>query len=240
MTDTYVVDQPAGLGDIFFVQKIAAHYVDRGYRVYHPVTRPMWDNGARQVKSRAQLGHDLHIPSDHIRLDLSNQPRQTQYDVMQSKYTGLGLDWSDWADFFHFARDPETEDALFERLGLGTGVPYILLNVNYSLGQWAKTMRGPRRLIPDGWDGRVVDMHLTGSVFDWCKVMENAQEFHSVDTCIQYITEKLELQATRLTVHPRHYARTKNAVGSLWKKQPWEWIDYERDDWRDLAPQEAE
>ena len=45
-------------------------------------------------------------------------------------------------------------------------------------------------------DKKIIKLeHVEGySVFDWCKVFENAAEIHMIETCFLYILEKLTLR----------------------------------------------
>jgi len=71
------------------------------------------------------------------------------------------------------------------------------------------------------------------------KLAENAEQIHTIDTSIQYVMETLDLKASRIVAHPRHYKYTIPHVSRLFKK-PWEWIEYDRETWRECAPQESE
>ena len=103
-------------------------------------------------------------------------------------------------------------------------------------------MKGVYQQIPEGYDGKVVEMDPNisgGKVFDWCWVFENAEEMHSVDTSLHYVMETLDLKATRLTIHPRHYKYSERVYDGILKK-PWQWIEYTRDEWREMTPMEVE
>ena len=84
-----------------------------------------------------------------------------------------------------------------------------------------------------------MDPNLTERVFDWCSVIENAEQIHIVDTCLNYIIDTLNIQADTLVCHPRHYKNTEECVGKLFSA-PWQWVDYEQWLWREKVPQELE
>lgn len=235
----YVIDQPAGLGDIFFTQGVGIHFHNQGHTVHHPVTHPMWDGGACQVDTPINLvpRSVFDVPPNSKIVDLSHQPMSSKCGTMTSKYEGLGLDFKKWRENFNFHRIVEREEALRSELGLQEGEPFILKNIYYSV---SKPMYGVPESIPSDYDGKIIEMNpsrIGGRVFDWCWVFENAEQIHTVDTCIQYIIDKLDVKATRLVIHPRNVKWTKCAVGKLWE-QPWEWVDYEVDRHKELAPQE--
>ena len=84
-----------------------------------------------------------------------------------------------------------------------------------------------------------MDPKLSPSVFDWCWIMENAEQIHIVDTCLNYIIDTLDLKADTLICHPRHYKNTEECVGKLFDA-PWQWVDYERWLWREKVTEELD
>lgn len=237
-----IVDQAGGLGDIFFIQKIAA-VLSQEHTVYHPVTPACWSAGVDQMITNSHIGAQgqLQLPSGEVGvLDLSNVPKpRGSWDVMGTKYDSVGISYDDWQDYFKYERNLEREKNLRKKLGLEKGDPFIFINPYYSV---YKPMNGVYKQIPEGYDGKIIEMDPNipgGKVFDWCWVFENAEEMHSVDTSLHYVMETLDLKATRLTIHPRHYKYSERVYDGILKK-PWQWIEYTRDEWREMTPMEVE
>ena len=233
-----LIEQPGSLGDIFFIQKII-HILSKEYKIYHPVLPTFWSVGADQIINPAVSGPNIQLPSQYNVYKCSDHIKNNPYDVMTSKYQGLGMEWDDWSDYFKYERNLEREDALRKFLGVEKGDSYILLNRYYGFNS---EMNGVYKQVPKDYDGKIIEMDpsIPGcKIFDWCWMFENAEEIHSVDTSIHYIMETLELKASKLTIHPRHYKYAKFIYDRI-LRQPWEWIDYTRDEWRKLAPMEAE
>jgi hypothetical protein len=185
-------------------------------------------------------GH-LQIPFNDVGVvNLSNFPKpRGHWDVMGTKYEGLGISYDDWQDYFKYNRNVEREENLRKSLGIEKGEPFIFINPYYSV---YKPMNGVFKQVPEGYDGKVIVMDANvpdGKVFDWCWIFENAEEIHSVDTSIHYIIETLNLKATRLTIHPRHYKYAERVYDGILKK-PWQWIQYTRDEWKEMTPMEGE
>ncbi len=113
------------------------------------------------------------------------------------------LIWEDWVDYLKYDRDPETEKDLKEFLGIEDGDKYILMNQIYGSNQ---IHLGVKRDLPKDYSGKIVEMQVfnESTIFDWCGIIENAEEIHTVDTSIQYVIESLDINA-KLVVHPRHY-----------------------------------
>ena len=55
------------------------------------------------------------------------------------------------------------------------------------------------------FSGKVIEMNLLEgyTVFDWCKVIENANEISIVDTSLNYIIEKLNLKSQKNFLNSR-------------------------------------
>jgi hypothetical protein len=121
---------------------------------------------------------------------------------MEAKYNFLELDFSDWSDYFTFERNSKRENNLYYNiLNLKDDSNYILINRKYG---------SP----PNSVDCTHIDLskfneyieldYIDGiNLFDWCKVIENAKEIHTVDTSINYIIDKLSLNS-KLELYSRY------------------------------------
>jgi len=233
-----IIQQPNGIGDVLFVQKICAHYAQE-HSVYYPIHPQCWDAGIYRVKSAAITGPiGMPLPTDDVRvIDLGAlQLPDNYFGTMTAKYTGLGLDWGDWAQYLKYERVMESEHRLREHFNLDIKEPFILFNKRYAQ---SKIVHGIAKSLPQDYDGRIIDMDILPgfNLFDWCWLLENAEEIHTVDTSVQYVMETLDLKASRLVVHPRHYAHTFYVIGQLFQ-QPWEWVDYSREEWLEVFPEQ--
>ena len=237
-----LVRQPGGLGDIFFIQKLCK-VLAQDHEVYHPVTHQMWNAGADQLETgKVHCGVNLPIPNDSAVYDCSEQytlaPGRGKDEVMTSKYDGANIDWTDWRDYFKYKRLPEREQALKNQLEIKDGEPFILCNKLYGFQKWHN---GVGLTLPENYDGKIIWMHpsMTQKLFDWCWLLENAEQIHLVETSINYLIDTLDVKATKLVAHPRHWKNTEPCVGKLFN-QPWQWVEYEREFWRQMVPEELE
>ena len=240
MKANVIVLQQGGLGDIFFIQKLCKN-LSHTYNVYHPVTTEMWNSGVSQlITDDVICGTNLQLPQENTMVyDCSNQPKPNgAIDTMTSKYASTSVGWYDWQKYFTYKRDHDREKALKEKLAIRDGEPYIFANKFYS---FRKPHNGVELSIPEDYDGRIVwmDTNLSQSVFDWCWIMENAEQIHIVDTCLNYIIDTLNYKADTLVCHPRHYKNTEACVGKLFSA-PWQWVEYEQWLWREKVPEELE
>ena len=115
--------------------------------------------------------------------------------VMHSKYLMMQLDWTKWSEGFQFDRKIDKENDLYYNvLGLKDESEYIFVN------RYANTenRRNDQLTFPE-FDLPVIDLQILKgfSLFDWCKVIENAQEIHTVHTSMPYLIDRLNIKAEK-------------------------------------------
>lgn len=239
MRENLEIVQEAGLGDVFFIQKLCK-ILNKNNKVYHKINPFIWSNGANRLTSNITFGPNLTIPVGTKKYDCSHQynvDKMTDKSrIMTYKYDAASIDWRDWAKYFTYTRNLDAEKELVKKYK--TEGPYILANSLYGS---CKRHNGVEESIPKDFDGDIIWMDLIPgyTIFDWCSLLENAEEIHIVDTSLNYLVDTLDIKAKRLVCHPRHFINTQPCVGKLFAA-PWEWIQYDRDSWRRLVPDEGE
>ena len=208
-----LIKQPAGLGDIFFTQKIVKSFIDKGHEVIWPVNENfMWLNDYMDnifVNENTEFPHKNYYggrqpieTEDLIFIPLQEADRHyPDVKIMASKYRMMGMDYSDWSDHFTFKRNYEKEDDLFyNKLGLSDTDEYCLMLRNY--GSPPNFLKFP---INYEGDLKVIELDFYDgfTLFDWCKVIENASELQLIDSSINYIIDKLELKTDKLSLYTR-------------------------------------
>jgi len=222
---TYWIDQPGCLGDLLFTAKIG-HELSRRGQVVWPIYQHMWDNGInRLITNTNYVPQGIQPTADSEIIKLSDES-------MDTKYTSVEIDQQDYKYHIKYRRDDSIEQSLRAAFGIRPGEPFVLFNDEYSFN---KRHAGVELLIPKDYDGKIVKMSVIPNVtiFDWCWLLENAEQIHTVDTSINYVIETLDLHATRLVLHPRHPTYTRKTIGHFFDVQ-WEWIDWPMDTWKDL------
>jgi hypothetical protein len=215
-----LINQPAGLGDIIFCQKIVDMFINNGYEVIWPVVQEYHSTVNKHMKKNNLLfprideefsfkeyynskvivpshisDNNMYLPLRYVDLRFPNQ------SVMKAKYKILNLDYNGWQDHFIFERDSKKEDILYyEILGLKDNSKYTLLNRKYGSPPHYK-----EKMINVSSEDNVVEMdfYKDFTIFDWCKVLEKAAEIYTVDTAINYILEKLNVKDTKLHLYSR-------------------------------------
>lgn len=132
--------------------------------------------------------------------------------IMEAKYKFLDLDFADWSDYFTFERNLERENELYYKiLNLTDNSVYTLINRKY--GSPPNSVNCVHIDLTK-FNSYVELDYIDGiNLFDWCKVIENAKEIHTVDTSINYIIDKLSLNS-KLELYSRYnppnYIHIKN------------------------------
>lgn len=235
-----LINQPAGLGDIFVCQKIVDLFIDNGYKVVWPVVEQYYDTANRHMKKKGlsfcHIDDDFplkeyftsgltvpkQLPDGNAYLPLRyadlHFPNQC---VMRAKYKILNLNHRGWQKHFVFSRDIKKEQELFhDVLGLKEKSRYVLVNKKY-----ATPPHVLEKKIDVNTDLKVVevDFYSDFTVFDWCKVLELATEIYSVDTCFFFLIDTLKIKATRLDAYSRHNPASFLHVDGLFQA-PWKYV----------------
>jgi len=238
--ETYLIRQPAGLGDIFFCMKIASTIKENGGKVIWPVYDTIsyvkdylkdgeiyvsineFQTNEKYFKYHIAYNSNYALPTD----DFEYIPLQsadsiyTNEKIMDSKYKLVDLDFSDWYDYFEFSRNIEKENHLFyDVLKLQDSDEYTFLNRNYGTPPYSKVFSIDISLF-----NNVIEMFISEefSVFDWCKVIERASSIVMIDSSLNYIIEKLNLRTSCLYLYVRSGYFTYHQINHLFKKS-WEY-----------------
>lgn len=216
MNKTCLIKQPAGLGDIFFCQKIAYHYKDLGYRIIWPVSDSFGylsdylDAFEYPLVSEdfeyknIWLKNESIFNKELVLLILDGATKSvSEKHWMKAKYQLAKVDPVNWLSYFNLKRNKKIENKLyFDVLKLSENDKYILKNNMFG--------SPPNYLIKDLNIKSDIKKHVQlefidgFNIFDWCKVIENAEEIWTVDTSINYIMEKLKLKAKKLEIFSRY------------------------------------
>jgi hypothetical protein len=229
--DKVTILQPAGLGDILFCQKIAYKLIEYGYDVYWPMHKYSW---VSQYIKKDNLTWSNPIGRSEFLVLQNSIESNHPYDIMTCKYDMIGktlnhfnmdlhsIDYSDWVDFLRIKRNEEKENRLFyEVLGLKENEKYVFINRMYGVNQYNSEVG--KKIINKGL--RHVELNFINgyTLFDWCRVLENASEIHTVDTSINYVIETLNIKTDKLFLYPRHPDHIFKCLHKLFKTK-WEWV----------------
>jgi hypothetical protein len=230
MLKIVLINQPCGLGDILFCQKIGKHYLEKGHRVvwpvipeysyvgeylkdiYYPNVRDNFVGQTFYYQCRASQTKTIQENNNFIYVPLDGQYRGGS--VMTSKYKAHNMEWNDWKDYLNIFRNEQRENKLYNELGL-EGKEYILVNDKYGSPPNEKT-----KIFDINTDKHIVRMFKTEHIFDWFKVIENASEIWSVETVFNYLIEMIKFKAIRLELFskwtPSDYSHVRELFNVNW------------------------
>ncbi len=188
--------QPFGIGDIIFCQTLVKQLGD--YEIIWPV-RPHFVEDLNRAYPDVKFIPDTETP---VSLDIkhdrfidgyrsipirwSDTIRSVPYRlVMRAKYDMYRQDFRKWKDKAMWDRNRVKEDELFQLLGL-EGKKYTVVNNTFGCEfQHKASIRTT--------DGSIQMRKIEGySLFDWAKVLENADEIHTVSTSLLFILDLLK------------------------------------------------
>lgn len=208
--------QPAGAGDIFLLIKAAQHYTDLGYQVIWPLLPQLMYIKDYVITPAEFIDISGSIPEPDLYIDFQNADRIFSGSVMEAKYKLIDLDYSDWVNYFHFNRNIEKENALFNHLNL-EGKKYTLVSKKYGTPPNFVS----KEVYLEG-DNEVIEVDFISdyNIFDWCKVIEEANQISMVETGFNFIIEKLNLKAEKMFMISKHTPPNFIHITNLFQK-PW-------------------
>lgn len=223
-----VIKQPAGIGDVFFCQKIARVMMQSGFQVVWPLRKDIvWirdyikdiyfpsveDNFPGKDIFDTAAGYVIEENGAFISLataDITHNDGK----IMSSKYSMLGIDYSDWQNYFKFDRNVDKENDLYYNvLGLKDDSEFVFINNLYNTD-----IRDSKLISLDQFDIPVIQLKIIEgfTAFDWIKVWERAKEIHTVPTSICFILEVIKTDA-KIFYYPKDNNQY-NEVSYIFKK----------------------
>jgi hypothetical protein len=223
-----LIRQPAGIGDIFFTQKISDFYIKKGYHVIWPVI-PQFEfiknyivkeglefvneNDFFPYKEIYSSGYSqpTEISENLLYLPIQHFDRHYGGSVMHAKYKLLNIDFIDWLDYFSFNRDEEREQRLIDYYD-ANNKEFVFVNRMYGSPPDSKpcphmgNYQNSIEMKYLGWD----------NLFDWIGLLLRAKHIYTVETSILYIISKLNLK--NVTVYSRHIPPSYHQVDHIFDK----------------------
>jgi hypothetical protein len=234
MSKTCLIRQPAGLGDIFFLQKIAKHYLSKGYKILWPVISEFkYVKDYIKVEGITFVDENESFPYKNIYMRWDSTPTQISdsllylpiqnFDrnypnksVMYSKYNLLGMKYHDWVDFFEFERNLEKEEKLKNILNIKDS-EYNLVNRQFGSPPNSQNCGHMGQ-----YENSVEMTYIEGySIFDWVGIILGAKHIYTAETSLLYILTKLGIE--NVTVYSKHNPPNYFHVSELFPKN-WTYI----------------
>jgi hypothetical protein len=228
-----LIRQPAGLGDIFFLQKAAAEIYNNGYsKIYWPLkdnflylTQYIRTPYIHFFSEAEEFPYkDVYLTefsilntNNFLYIPFQYADRYIAGSVMEAKYKFINSSFDDWLNYFAFKRDTSRENILYHNiLELADDEDYVLVNKNFGSPPDFLTITNMQ--LPKNC--KIVEMDFYGldNIFDWCKVIENAKEIYTVETSICYFIEKLNCRAQEIHLYSRNREADFNYIKNIFNK----------------------
>jgi hypothetical protein len=198
-----IINQPFGIGDVLFLSPLVSNLdvediiwpvVDHYYWVKNYIKVPNLTFVKSSEFNSADYKDYVEIPLQHAH-SLVPQAR----DCMEAKYMLLGADCELWRTL-SFNRNYTKEEELKQYLNINPGDRFIFVNNNFAGPEYNYKVD-----INLSTNLRVIHQDYIDSftLLDWCGVLEQAVEIHTVSTAIFFVIEALRLKETPLHLYPR-------------------------------------
>lgn len=224
-----LIKQPAGIGDVFFCQKIARIMMQNMYQVvwplrdditwireyipdiYFPSVEDLFPGEDIFEKGAGFVIEDNGAFISTATADMTHNDGR----IMSSKYSMLGIDYSDWKDYFKFERNLDKENELYYNvLNLTDDSEFVFINNLYNTD-----IRDSKLLSKEQFNLQVVELKIIDgfTLFDWCKVLEKAKKIYTINTSINYIIEVLDTSYDEYVIYA-HDEKNKSEIDYLFNK----------------------
>lgn len=201
-TKKCLINQPAGIGDILFIQKIVSRLSEE-YQVYLPVKESI--SWLADYVSTTCLEEDCKsLQFDKVlRLDGASIPG---YKIMESKYRLAGILFDDYVSYIDIKRNKQKEEDLFNLISPKKS--YRLVCPWFGTPQQGSlSMLKMDIPISDELENVVMNIEEGYTLFDWLKIIQEADEIYTTDSAIMFLIEKFDCKAKTLVA----YSRRKDA-----------------------------
>jgi hypothetical protein len=216
-----IIRQPAGLGDILFTYKIAKKIIEtkKADIIYWPVdTQYSYLNNYLRDTNIIFVDETNDFPFKDVYLkdafNIINTPELlyiplqradnimpyndiTVNHPMYCKYELVGLDFNDWCSYVNICRDFVREEKLEKFINIDIS-NFNLVNKVFGTPPFTQISKP----IPDIKDSIEITQLGFDNPFDWCGLLDQAEQVHTVDTSFCYILAFLN--KTNVTVYSRN------------------------------------
>ncbi len=146
-------------------------------------------------------------------------PWRKSLDWTKDLYAQAGVPTNIIRRGFILHRDRDREQATYDRMLAGHDGPYVFVHDDPLRGYTIDSSRLPRHKVIH--PGRVEDENPSTCLFDYCRVIERAEEVHVIDSSYSWLVELVGLH-TNCTMHC--YVKSGEAACRAVFRGPWNFI----------------
>lgn len=217
-----IINQPFGVGDILFISPLVAN-LDIEHAVWPIVDHYYWIKDYIKIDNLnfVKLSEfDISNYKDYVEVPLQQAHALVPQaeDCMEAKYMLLGADLELWRSL-SFNRNTEKENQLKQYLNIEPNDKFIFVNNNFAGPEYNyKVDIHPQTNLKIVYQNYINSFTL----LDWCGVLEQASEIHTVSTALFFVIEALKLENTSLHLYPRKpLDKDLSPIKTLIKNKKW-------------------
>ena len=198
-----IINQPFGIGDVLFLSPLINH-LDIEKAIWPIVDHYYW------IEKYINIPNVTFIKQSEFNLsnykDFNEIPFQHAHsyfpqanDCMEAKYLLLEADPELWKELT-FNRNIKKEIQLKQLLNINPNDKFVFINNNFAGPEYNYKLD-----IKPKTDLKIIyQEYIDGfTLLDWCGILEQAEEIHTVSTAIFFVIEALKLKNTPLHLYPR-------------------------------------
>jgi len=198
-----IINQPFGIGDVLFLSPLVAQ-LDVEHIIWPVVDHYYWVKDYVKINNLTFVKSSEFNPSNYE--GYTDVPFQHAHslipqaeDCMKAKYMLLEADPELWRTL-NFTRNTEKETQLKQYLNINPNDKFIFVNNNFAGPEYNYKVD----IKPQSNLKIIHQEYIDGfTLLDWCGVLEQANEIHTVSTAIFFVIEALKLEKTLLHLYPR-------------------------------------
>jgi hypothetical protein len=198
-----LINQPFGIGDILFLSPLI-QYIDAKEIIWPIVDHYYWIKDYitffnLQFIKQSEFNINDYIEYNVVPFQHAHSLIPEADDCMQAKYMLLNADPELWRTI-SFNRNQEKENQLKQYLNISSSDKFIFVNNNFAGPEYNYKVD----IKPQTNLKIIHQKYIEGfTLLDWCGILEQASEIHTVSTALFFVIEALKLEKTSLHLYPR-------------------------------------
>ncbi len=216
-----IINQPFGIGDILFLSPLI-NQLDIKEAIWPVVDHYYWVKDYIKINNLTFIKFSEFKSTDYkehieVPFQYAHSLIPQAEDCMEAKYVLLGADLESWRTL-SFIRNKEKEKQLKQYLNITPDDKFIFINNNFAGPEY-----NYRVDIKLQTNLKIIyQEYINGfTLLDWCGILEQAEEIHTVSTALFFVIEALKLEKTPLHLYPRKpldkdLSPIKTLINSKW------------------------
>jgi hypothetical protein len=202
-----LIYQPAGIGDLIWIQPIVDKIISMGYTVTIPVVDLYYDMVIKYIEKpnliwkkesddfvlKNLYGTDRHYSDEHnVYIPLSHAWKYVpNCSVMIGKYFYTNTPITNWHNNINLKRDKEREKKVFDVYNIDITRPFSIVNMSYGTPPNSIKRSIPIQYMTDQIINMSVEKDQSNNIFlfDWIGAFESAFEIRTVETSTCFLAD---------------------------------------------------